>query len=154
MDGAGDRQPAGRRGDHRFFCAGLRWQRHPQRRDDRLRRAAHASYVAQIQKTGDAWPDLTRLRLLDPHRFEFTAEPNYLNHPPLFYALPAAIGPKLEGHPQALPAHRLFDVALVAAGLAALLWRSASWRRFRVPSFTLTPCRWCGFRFWCSSAPP
>jgi hypothetical protein len=116
--------------------------------------AAHASYVAQIQKTGDAWPDLTRLRLLDPHRFEFTAEPNYLNHPPLFYALPAALGPKLEGHPQALPAHRLFDVALVAAGLAALLWRSASWRRFRVPSFTLTPCRWCGFRFWCSSAPP
>jgi hypothetical protein len=82
---------------------------------------AHASYVAQIQKTGDAWPDLTRLRLLDPHTFEFTGEPNYLNHPPLFYALLAAIGPKLEGRPQALLAYRLFDVALVAAGLAALL---------------------------------
>jgi hypothetical protein len=82
---------------------------------------AHASYVAHIQQTGDAWPDLKRLRLLDPHTFEFTGEPNYLNHPPLFYALLAAIGPKLEGRPQALLAYRLFDVALVAAGLAALL---------------------------------
>jgi hypothetical protein len=82
---------------------------------------AHASYVAQIQKTGDVGQDLRRLRLIDPHTFEFTAEPNYLNHPPFFYALLAALGPKLEGHPQALRADRLFDVALVAAGLAALL---------------------------------
>jgi len=73
---------------------------------------AHASY---------AWPDLKRLRLLDPHTFDFTGEPDYLNHPPLFYALLAAIGPKLEGRPQALLAYRLFDVALVAAGFAALL---------------------------------
>jgi hypothetical protein len=82
---------------------------------------AHASYVAHIQATGEAWPDLTRLRLLDPRTFEFTGEASYLNHPPPFYALLAAFGPKLEGHPQALWADRLFDVAIVAAGLAALL---------------------------------
>jgi hypothetical protein len=58
---------------------------------------AHASYVAHIQQTGDAWPDLKRLRLLDPHTFEFTGEPNYLNHPPLFYALLATFGPPSAG---------------------------------------------------------
>ncbi len=82
---------------------------------------AHASYVAHIQHTGDAWPALENMRLLDPQTFQFTGEPNYLNHPPIFYALLAAIGPKLEGRPQALVAYRLFDVALVAIGFAALL---------------------------------
>ena len=61
------------------------------------------------------------MRLIDPQTFQFAGEANYLNHPPIFYALLAAIGPKLEGRPQALLAYRLFDVALAAAGLAALL---------------------------------
>ena len=81
----------------------------------------HASYVAHIQHTGDAWPALASMRLLDPQTFQFTGEANYLNHPPMFYALLAAIGPKLEGRPQALLVYRLLDVALAAAGLAALL---------------------------------
>ena len=81
----------------------------------------HVSYVAHIQHTGDAWPALASMRLLDPQTFQFTGEANFLNHPPVFYALLAAIGPKLEGRPQALLAHRLLDVALSAAGLAALL---------------------------------
>ncbi len=42
------------------------------------------------------------MRLLDPQTFQFTGKANYLNHPPMFYALLAALGPKLEGHPQAL----------------------------------------------------
>jgi hypothetical protein len=83
---------------------------------------AHASYVAQIQHGNDAWPDLRTMRLLDPHTLQFTAAPNYLNHPPLYYALLARLGPTLEGHPQALLADRLIDVGIVAAGLAALLW--------------------------------
>src|ERR1700691_4547236 len=58
---------------------------------------AHASYVAHIQHTGDAWPRLQDMRLLDPKTFQFTGEANYLNHPPLFYALLAALGPQLEG---------------------------------------------------------
>jgi hypothetical protein len=82
---------------------------------------AHASVIAHIQHTHDAWPALGSMRLLDPQTFQFTDAPNYLNHPPIFYALLAAIGPKLEGRPQALPAYRLFDVALVAIGLGALL---------------------------------
>jgi hypothetical protein len=82
---------------------------------------AHASYVAHIQHTGIAWPDLTSMRLLDPRTFQFTGLANYLNHPPKFYALLALIGPTLEGHPQALMAHRLIDVAIAGAGLAALL---------------------------------
>jgi hypothetical protein len=83
---------------------------------------AHTSYVAHIQHTGQAWPRLQEMRLLDPKTFRFTREANYLNHPPLFYALLAALGPRLEGHPEALLVHRLIDTTIVALGFAALLW--------------------------------
>jgi hypothetical protein len=82
---------------------------------------AHASYVAHIQHSGDLWPRLEAMRLLDPHSFQFTGEGNYLNHPPPFYALLALLGPRLEGHPGALLIDRLIDVAITAIGFAALL---------------------------------
>jgi hypothetical protein len=82
---------------------------------------AHASYVAHMQHTGFAWPALQHARLLDPRTFHFTDEANYLNHPPMFYALLAAIGPTLEGHPEALMTYRALDIALATLGLAALL---------------------------------
>jgi hypothetical protein len=83
---------------------------------------AHVSYVAHIQRSGEAWPALEQMRLLDARTFQFTGAANYLNHPPLFYDLLAALGPKLEGHPQALLAFRLIDTAIVALGFAVLLW--------------------------------
>lgn len=82
---------------------------------------AHASYVAQIQHSGTLSPRLETMRLLDPARFEFTDEANYLNHPAPFYALLAVLGPRLEGHPGALLVDRLIDVAIGALGIAALL---------------------------------
>ncbi len=82
---------------------------------------AHVSYVAQIQHTGEAAPALETMRLLDPRTFQFTGAANYLNHPPMFYALLARLGPTLEGHPQALFVHRLIDIAIAALGFAALL---------------------------------
>ncbi len=82
---------------------------------------AHLSYVAHLQHTGEAWPRLEELRLLDPATFRFTALPNYLNHPPPFYWLLAHLGPTLEDHPGASPVHRLINVAMVAIGLATLL---------------------------------
>jgi hypothetical protein len=82
---------------------------------------AHAAYVAHIQHTGDAWPDLKAMRLIDPQTFQFTATANYLNHPPPFYDLLAVLGPRLEGRPQALLAHRLIDIAIASLGFAALL---------------------------------
>ena len=82
---------------------------------------AHASYVAEIQHAGNAWPALERMRLLDPRTFQFSDQANYLNHPPIFYALLAFFGPQLEGHPRALLADRLIDVALAAIGFAVLL---------------------------------
>jgi hypothetical protein len=82
---------------------------------------AHASYVAHMQRTRLAWPALQNMRLLDPASFRFTREANYLNHPPLFYALLAALGPALEADPTALFAHRVIDIALAALGFAALL---------------------------------
>jgi hypothetical protein len=82
---------------------------------------AHAAYVAHIQHTGDAWPDLKAMRLIDPQTFQFTAAANYLNHPPPFYDLLAALGPRLEGRPQALLAHRMIDIAIASLGFAALL---------------------------------
>jgi len=81
----------------------------------------HISFVAQIKATGNPWPALDSLRLIDPQTFKFTAAPNFLDHPPIYYALLAAIGPPLEGHPQALFAYRMLNVALAAIGLAALL---------------------------------
>jgi hypothetical protein len=82
---------------------------------------AHASYVAHIQHSGDAWPDLKSMRLLDPQNFQFTGAANYLNHPPPFYDLLAVLGPRLEGRPQALLAHRLINIAIASLGFAALL---------------------------------
>jgi hypothetical protein len=78
-------------------------------------------WLANIQHTGNAWLALENMRLLDPRTFQFTGAANYLNHPPKFYALLAMLGPTLEGHSQALIAHRLIDVAIAAAGFAALL---------------------------------
>jgi hypothetical protein len=95
---------------------------------------AHTSYVAQIQHSGDPWPALETMRLIDPQSFQFTGQANYLNHPPLFYALLAALGPKLEGRPQALFALRLVDTAIAAIGFASLLWLGIA-ARFSRPEF-------------------
>jgi hypothetical protein len=83
---------------------------------------AHVSYVAHLQHSGDFWPAFNTMRLIDPRTFQFTDKPNYLNHPPMFYALLAALGPGLVGRPQALLLDRLIDVAMVTFGLAALIW--------------------------------
>ncbi len=82
---------------------------------------AHASYVAHLQHYGETWPALEDMRMLDPSSFRFTGEANYLNHPSPYYVLLARLGPNLEGHPEALIVHRLFNVALAAIGLAALM---------------------------------
>ena len=82
---------------------------------------AHASYVAHIQHSRDIWPAFGDLRMLDPKTFKFTGTANYLDHPPIFYALLAALGPELEDHPHAILAHRLINVTFSALGLAALL---------------------------------
>jgi hypothetical protein len=82
---------------------------------------AHASYVAHLQHSGETWPAFADLRMLDPLSFRFTDEANYLDHPSPYYLLLARLGPALEGHPGAIVIHRLFNVALVAIGLAALM---------------------------------
>jgi len=100
---------------------------------------AHVSYVAHIQRAGNVWPALLRMRLLDPRTFQFTDRANYLNHPAPFYALLAALGPTLEGHPGALLAHRLIDVGIAALGLAALLalGLAARWPRHEFYAFAV-----------------
>ena len=82
---------------------------------------AHASYVAYLQHSGDTWPAFAKMPMLDPSSFRFTSEANYLNHPSPYYLLLARLGPNLEGHPQAMLIHRLFNVVLDAIGLAALI---------------------------------
>lgn len=86
-----------------------------------IRRAGAYLLHRPYPKHRNLWPALESMRLLDPHTFQFTDQANYLNHPPVFYALLAALGPELEGHPQAILAYRLFDVWLTTVGLAALL---------------------------------
>jgi hypothetical protein len=82
---------------------------------------AHLSYVAQLQKSGEFWPRLESLRMLDPASFRFTAAPNYLNHPPFYYWLLARLGPNIEDNPGAALAHRIVNILLATLGLAALL---------------------------------
>jgi hypothetical protein len=82
---------------------------------------AHASYIAHLQHFGESWPAFKDMRKLDPSSFRFTDEANYLDHPSPFYVLLARLGPNLEGHPEAILVHRLFNVAFVAIGLAALM---------------------------------
>jgi hypothetical protein len=82
---------------------------------------AHASYVAHLQRSGETWPAFEDMRMLDSSSFRFASEANYLNHPSPYYLLLARLGPNLEGHPQAILVHRLFNVALAAIGLAALI---------------------------------
>ena len=82
---------------------------------------AHASYVAHLQHSGQTWPAFEDMRMLDPSSFGFTGEANYLDHPSPYYVLLARIGPTLEGHPEAILLDRLFNVVLVAIGLAALM---------------------------------
>jgi hypothetical protein len=61
------------------------------------------------------------MRLLDPATFTFTGQPSYLNHPPFYYWLMAALGPEVSGQPGSLIYLRLLNVAIAAAGLIALL---------------------------------
>jgi hypothetical protein len=82
---------------------------------------AHASYVADLQRSGEIWPAFEAMRMLDPSAFRFTGETNYLNHPSPYYLLLARLGPSLEGHPEAILVHRLFNVAFAAIGLAAVM---------------------------------
>ena len=82
---------------------------------------AHASYVAHLQHFGETWPAFKDMRMLDPSSFRFTNEANYLDHPSPYYVLLARLGPNLEGHPEAILEYRLFNVVLVAIGLAALM---------------------------------
>lgn len=82
---------------------------------------AHVSYVADLQRMHTAWPALDRLRMLDPHTFMPTAEPSYINHPPVYYLLLAHLGPAIDRQPVALVVHRLINVTLAALGFCALL---------------------------------
>jgi len=82
---------------------------------------AHASFIAHLQHSGETWPAFADTRMLDPRTFRFTGEANYLNHPSPYYLLLARLGPDLEGHPEAILAHRLFNVAFAAIGFAALM---------------------------------
>ena len=83
--------------------------------------------------------------MIDTKTFEFTATPNFLDHPPIYYTLLAAIGPPLEGHPQAVFAYRMINVGLAAIGLAALLMIALDARFFR-PEFWRSRFRSLSFR--------
>ena len=82
---------------------------------------AHLSYVAELQRRGDVWPRLETLRMLDPASFHFTDEANYLNHPPLYYALLARLGPTIENNAGAVFAHRFLNIVIACLGLAAAM---------------------------------
>jgi hypothetical protein len=95
---------------------------------------AQVSYIAHLQHTGEFWPAFAELRVLDPSNFHFTDEPNYLDHPSIYYWLLAHVGPGLEGHPGAIIVYRLINIVLGAIGLSALM---AAGIVMRLPRLTL-----------------
>lgn len=101
---------------------------------------AHVSYVAQIQREGALWPDLRALRMLDPASLAPTALPNYLNHPPPYYAALARLSPAIGADPAAVLVLRLVNVGLASAAMAALLLLAAGLAR-------------CRFAFWAYAIP-
>lgn len=98
---------------------------------------AHVSYVAHLQKSGDVWPDLTTMRLIDPVNFNFGDLPNYLNHPSPYYWLLARLGPTVENNPASLLFLRAVNVGFVALGLAALLLLGKQPDRSRLEEYGL-----------------
>ena len=103
MDGARDSQLAGRCGDPRALRSCLCRQRRTQGCKRRIRRASARllcrAYPAHRQTPGRRWK---RCGSWIRKRSSSPTSPIILNHPPIFYALLAALGPKLEGHPQAI----------------------------------------------------
>ncbi|MGA0602428.1 hypothetical protein ACO2Q3_17095 [Caulobacter sp. KR2-114] len=82
---------------------------------------AHTSYIAQLQSSDVLWVDLGRLHSLDARTMRLTQGASYLNHPSFYYRLAAWAGPGVEGDRGALLVHRLMNVAIVLAGVWALL---------------------------------
>jgi len=82
---------------------------------------AHVSYVAYLQATHPSWPQLERMRLIEPVTFKFTSDASYLNHPPFYYWLIAAVGPEVREQPASLIYLRLLNVAIATIGLMGLL---------------------------------
>jgi hypothetical protein len=101
-----------------FASALSAWRKNVTQGFDEL---AHASYVAHLQSNHEIWPTLENMRMLDPASLQFTSAANYLNHPPMFYAIMARLGPTLEGHPGALLLHRFLNIVLAMIGLAVML---------------------------------
>ena len=81
---------------------------------------AHLSYVAELQERPHG-VRLDQLRMLDAKTFKFTATPSYINHAAPYYRMLAVIGPRIEGNPNSLMAHRAINVAIGAAAMALML---------------------------------
>jgi hypothetical protein len=92
---------------------------------------AHFSFARHVLESAEAWPRLADLRLVDPAAPErWTGQPNYLNHPPVFYALlAAAAAPFSRSASDLIRLWRLGNVALAALAVALILrlGREAGW---------------------------
>lgn len=87
----------------------------------------HLSYIAHIQSTGDLWPRLENLRILDD-TLRFSDAPSYLNHPATYYDFLAVLGPRILGNPNAILIFRLMNIVIASVGFYALLALGASLR--------------------------
>ncbi len=95
----------------------------------------HVSYIAHIQSTGDAWPRLESLRILEPLAFHFTNSASYLNHPPTYYFALAHLGPTIEGNSGAVLGLRLLNIAIATVGFGALVALGASLGLSRIEEY-------------------
>ena len=109
-----------------------------------LDETAHASYIVHLQKTGQWWPNLEDLPMIDKANLQITNwRKNYLNHPPFYYKALALTLPQLEKNPQYIALYRAVNIGLIVASLI-LLFKTASELNLSLLGFS-SFCALCTF---------
>jgi hypothetical protein len=86
----------------------------------------HLSFVRAMERTPRMFRDYTQLRILDPDLSKFSATPNYLNHPSLYYLAMAALDRPQAGPDVSVRRLRLFNTALSTPAVAIMLLAGAA----------------------------
>lgn len=109
---------------------------------------AHVSYALEILRTGSLFPDIASIRLLEPDLSGLDQALNYINHPPVYYWIMAAIAAFGDSLSEQVLLMRLANVVLSAGVVlcAVVLARWMGWSRpvrlLFLSSIIFTPVLW------------
>jgi hypothetical protein len=86
----------------------------------------HLSFVRAMEREPPMFPDYTQLLIFDPDLSKFSATPNYLNHPSLYYLAMATLDRPQAGPDVSARRLRLFNTALSTLAVAIMLLAGAA----------------------------